>query len=133
MSLSLPTLGALTFPLVIGLGLSGLAVTSGTAGTAGNSAIQCGVLANTENGMLVLEGTLLSPTDVVGDYSFAFTSSGQAGSSNIRQGGGFSAAADAVTTLGRVTINAGSNYDVDFTVNANGQTLDCAGEIASLR
>lgn len=117
---------------LLGLGLAALAATSGIA-NAGTSSDACGVVTSTQNGMLVLEGAVLSPTALDGSYTFGIQSSGGGGSSNVSQGGNFSAAAGQQTTLGKVMINAGSNYKVDFRVTANGKTLDCDQEVASLR
>jgi hypothetical protein len=86
----------------------------------------CGVVSKAEGGMLAIEGTLVSPTALVGEYRFALKSAGGGGSTNISQGGQFSAAPNAEISLGQVMINAGSNVSVDFTVTANGKTFDCS-------
>jgi hypothetical protein len=117
---------------LFGLGLAALAATSGMA-NASAASDACGIVTSTQNGMLVIEGTVLSPVALDGSYQFAIQSSGGGGNSNISQGGQFTAAANQQTTLGKVMINAGSNYDVDFTVTANGKKLDCDQEVASLR
>lgn len=117
---------------LFGLGLAVLASTSGMA-NASTASQACGLITSTHNGMLVIEGAVLSPVALDGSYQFAIQSSGGGGSSNISQGGPFSAPANQQTALGKVMINAGSNYDVDFTVTANGKKLDCDQEVASLR
>ena len=86
----------------------------------------CGVATKTDGGMMAIEGTLLSPTALVGEYRFALKSNGGGGSTNISQGGQFSAAPNAEVSLGQVMINAGANISVDFTVTANGKTFDCS-------
>ncbi len=86
----------------------------------------CGVATKTQGGMLAIEGTLVSPTALSGEYRFALKSAGGGGSSNISQGGQFSAAPNAEISLGQVMVNAGSNVSVDFTVTANGKTFDCS-------
>ena len=86
----------------------------------------CGVVSKTQNGMMAIEGTLVSPTSLVGEYRFALKSSGNGGSTNISQGGQFSAAPNAEVSLGQVMVNAGSNVSVDFTITANGKTYDCS-------
>ncbi|WP_035087496.1 curli-like amyloid fiber formation chaperone CsgH [Devosia riboflavina] len=86
----------------------------------------CGVISKTQGGMLALEGTLVSPTALTGEYRFALKSAGGGGSTNISQGGQFSAAPNAEISLGQVMINANSNVSVDFTVTANGKTFDCS-------
>lgn len=117
---------------LLGLGLAALAATSGMA-NASTASDTCGVVTSTQNGMLVIEGAVLSSVALDGSYQFAIQSSGGGGSSNISQGGQFTAAANQQTALGKVMINAGSNYSVDFTVTANGKKLDCDQEVASLR
>jgi hypothetical protein len=117
---------------LFGLGLAALAATSGMA-NASAASDACGIVTSTQNGMLVIEGAVLSPVALDGSYQFAIQSSGGGGNSNISQGGQFTAAANQQTTLGKVMINAGSNYSVDFTVTANGKKLDCDQEVASLR
>ena len=111
---------------VLGLGLATLAATSGSA-SAGTtaSAATCGVLTSTHNGMLVIQGSILSPVPLQGSYHFKVQSSGGGGNSNISQGGDFSAVANQQTTLGQVMINTGSKYQVDLDVTANGKRLDC--------
>ncbi|KKB79897.1 hypothetical protein VW35_05310 [Devosia soli] len=86
----------------------------------------CGVVTKTQNGMMSVEGTLLSPTALIGQYRFAFKSSGNGGSTNISQGGQFTAAPNAEVSLGQVMVNAGSSISVDFTVTVNGKTFDCS-------
>ena len=86
----------------------------------------CGVMTKTQGGMLAIEGTLVSPTALNGEYRFALKSAGGGGSTNISQGGQFSAAPNAEISLGQVMVNAGSNVSVDFTVTANGKTFDCS-------
>jgi hypothetical protein len=115
---------------VLGLGLATLAATSGiaSAGTtagAGTSSTSCGVLTSTHNGMLVIQGSILSPVPLQGSYHFKVQSSGGGGNSNISQGGDFSAVANQQTTLGQVMINTGSKYQVDLDVTADGKRLDC--------
>jgi hypothetical protein len=86
----------------------------------------CGVVTSTHNGMMSVAGSLLSPTALSGEFRFAFKSSGNGGSTNISQGGQFSAAPNAEVSLGQVMVNAGANVSVDFTVTANGRTYDCS-------
>ena len=86
----------------------------------------CGVATRTDGGMMAIQGTLTSPTALTGEYRFALKSNGGGGSTNISQGGQFSAAPNAEVSLGQVMINAGANVRVDFTVTANGKTFDCS-------
>lgn len=119
--------------IALGLVIAAIAATTGMANSTSASAVQCGVAKTTQNGMLALEGTLTSPTAVSGEYRFAIQSSGGGGSSNISQGGYFTANANEPTALGRVMVNTGSSYNLVFDVIANGQKVDCNQELASLR
>jgi hypothetical protein len=95
--------------------------------------LACGVSTQTERGMLVVEGVLQSPTALAGEYRFVLKSQGGGGSTNISQGGQFSAAAGTAVSLGRVMVNAGSAVDVDFTiVSADGKRLDCSNALQVL-
>ncbi|MEO5806887.1 curli-like amyloid fiber formation chaperone CsgH [Devosia sp.] len=119
---------------VLGLGILGFAATSGHADTATTAGpVLCGVEAKTINGMLSLEATMLSTEALSGYYEFKVVSSGPGGNSNINQGGAFAANANDQISLGKVMINGGSNYKVSFDVNANGASIDCAKQVASLR
>lgn len=112
-------------PVLFGLGLTGFAVSSGQAATDPNAPIQCGVASHTDGGMLMIEGVVLAKSNLGGSYQFQLNSSSGGGNNSISQGGNFSATAHQVTTLGQVSINAGSRYTLDFTIQANGQKLDC--------
>jgi hypothetical protein len=116
----------------LGLITAALGATSGMA-SASNGSGTCGVVTSTQNGMLLIQGAVLSPVALNGSYQFSVQSSGGGGNSNISQGGDFTAAANQQTQLGQVMINAGSNYKVVLDVTANGQKLDCEQDLASLR
>lgn len=128
----------MTFPTrrsgAIALGLV-VATLAASAGLANSSAgiTHCGVAASTEHGMLALEGSILSPVALSGEYRFAIQSSANGGSSNISQGGYFTANANEATPLGKVLVNAGSHYSVVFDVTADGKKITCDQELASLR
>ena len=115
----------------LGLIAAALAASSGMANASSNGGT-CGVVTSMQNGMLLIQGAVLSPVALDGSYQFSVQSSG-GGSSNVSQGGQFSAPANQQTALGQVMINAGSNYKVGLDVTANGQKLDCGQELASLR
>lgn len=116
--------------IALGLGLAVIAASAGLANSS-DSDLRCGVAKTSQNGMLALEGTILSPTALTGEYRFDVQSSGNGGSSNISQGGAFTAAAGESTTLGKVMINANSNYAIDFNITAGGKKVDCSQEFVS--
>jgi len=101
-----------------------LAATSGMANGA-NETASCGVVTSTQDGMLTIQGTILSPKPLSGSYQLSVHSSGGGNSSNINQGGNFSAEANQETALGKVMINASANPEVKLEVTANGEKLDC--------
>ena len=113
---------------VVALATAGVAANANSASPAPDLA--CGVSTATESGMLVVEGVFQSPTALSGEYRFALRSSGPGGSTNVSQGGQFSAAAGTAISLGKVMVNAGSSVDVDFTVSADGKRLDCSTPLA---
>lgn len=119
--------------IAIGLVVAALAASAGLANPPVDEATQCGVAASSERGMLALEGSILSPVALNGEYRFSIRSSGNGGSSNISQGGYFAANANEATPLGKVLINAGSSYSVIFDVTADGKKIVCDQDIASLR
>jgi len=118
--------------IALGLAVAALAANAGLANSAAGNTI-CGIAASSERGMTALQGTILSPVAISGEYRFAIRSAGGGGSSNIRQGGYFTAKANEVTPLGKVLINAGSSYSIDLDVTAGGQKIDCTQDLASLR
>ena len=128
MTIDLP-LRIIALPVLLGLGLAGFAVTGGQASV--NAPTVCGINANSSGGMIALEAAFQSDVAVNGSYQFRVMSSGSGGSSNISQGGAFAAAANDLVKLGQVSINSGSTYQVEFTVNANGVDLDCSKDVAA--
>ncbi len=125
----------LHFPVKIGLAaflaLGGAAIAANASGDNLAGGLACGVSTATEGRMLVIEGVLQSPQAISGDYRFALKSSGNGGSSNISQGGQFSATPGTPVTLGKVMLNSGSHIDVDFTITSAGQKYDCSQQLAT--
>jgi hypothetical protein len=128
----IPSTNRLALVGFAGLALFGLAATTGMANSA-TSSLQCGVATSTDGGMLTIEGTLLSPVALTGEYRFSIRSTSNGGSSNINQGGMFTAQANELTPIGRVTVNAGASVDIAFDVTADGEKVDCSGDAANLR
>lgn len=117
--------------IALGLVIAAIAAGSGMANPAAGT-MQCGIAKSSQNGMLALEGTVLSPTAVSGEYRFSIQSASNGGSSNISQGGYFEAAAGQPTPMGKVMLNAGASYTIAFDVTANGKKLDCDQDLATL-
>jgi hypothetical protein len=111
-------------PLLAGIGIATVfAANEGTSAESGP--VRCGVETVRQGNMLALEAKFVADTAVSGDYQLRLAASGAGGNSNINQGGYFSANAGEVVTLGRMTVNANSNINLDFTVSANGARFDC--------
>lgn len=123
---------AVSLPVLLGIGIAAIAATSGMANS--TSSIQCGISQGSQGGMLALEGTILSPVALTGEYRFKVQSSSNGNSATVSQGGYFSVPANEATPVGKVVVNAGSTFDIDFDVtSADGKKLDCDQAIASLR
>lgn len=118
-----------SFLIALGVLSASIAGFSATA-NASSGDIACGVSTTTAHGMMTVEGILQTPEALTGQYRFSLKSSGNGGSTNINQGGNFTAAPGTDLSLGRVMVNAGSHIDVDFTIDAGGQTYDCSQKIA---
>lgn len=112
------------------LGLVALVAISGGAVAAANSnqtsPIACGVNTVSDRGMMSVEGIFQSQTALTGEYRFSLRSQGNGGSSNISQGGAFSADAGATIILGKVMVNADSHFNIGFEVSAGGRKYDCS-------
>ena len=91
--------------------------------------LRCEIEASSAGGMISLEGIVFADTAVSGSYAFHVVSSGGGGSSNIRQGGAFAAGPDGAVTLGRVMLGGSGAYDASLTLDANGETIECAERI----
>jgi hypothetical protein len=122
----------MTLGVVALLALGGAGVAASTTSGADNGGLACGVSTQTAGGMLTLEGVVQSPEAISGEYRFALKSSGGGGSTNINQGGQFSATAGMPVSLGKVTVNAGANIDLDFNVTFGGRKYDCSQQFAAL-
>lgn len=124
----------LTLAALMVSGAAGLALAQGgndTAVLASADTVACGVSAVTDRGMTKVEGVFQSPTALSGEYRFAFKSSGNGGSTNISQGGAFTAMAGEPVAIGSVVVNAGSKIDATLTVTANGKTYDCSQPVTT--
>jgi hypothetical protein len=129
MSIFVSRLRILAVPVLLGLGLAGFAATSGQAKTQDPNV--CGINATSNGGMTALQATFASDVAVDGSYQLKVVSSGPGGNSNISQGGQFTAAAHENLTLGQVSINDGSTYEIHFKVTVGGAEMDCSQTIPS--
>lgn len=114
------------------LALGGAGVAASTVGSAENGGLACGVSTQNAHNMLTLEGVVQSVEAISGEYRFALKSSGAGGSSNISQGGQFSTRAGESVSLGKMTVNAGSNTNIDFSITTGGRKYDCSQQFTAL-
>jgi len=117
--------------VLLGLGAAGFATADGQPEAAPGAAyaepLRCEIVASPADGMIALEGVLHTDAAISGSYTFRVVSFGGGGSSNIQQGGEFSAGPNAPATLGTVMLgNPGGAYKATLEVIANGKTLACA-------
>jgi len=111
---------------LLGLGAAGFATADGQPG-ASTEPLRCEIVQSAAHGMTALEGVLHTDAAISGSYRFRVVSSGGGNSSNITQGGEFSAAPDAPAKLGVVMLgNAGGSYKATLEVIADGKTIACA-------
>lgn len=111
--------------LLLGAGAAAAAAGAGQAGSSGGP-IRCEIQASSSGGMTTLQGVVHSDKAVKGTYTFRVASAGGSGSSDISQGGDFSAGPDRAATLGQVMLGGyGSIYDASLQVKAGGKTYSC--------
>ncbi|GGA54621.1 curli-like amyloid fiber formation chaperone CsgH [Pelagibacterium lentulum] len=97
------------------------------------AASHCDVIATPHNGSLGIEAIYRADGATHGQYSLSVKSAGGGNSTNINQGGGFSAQAGEILSLGRMNLGGASAYDVSLKVDANGQTHECGGRVSGAR
>ena len=107
--------------LAAGLGAAGAAMASGGAS---DGRLTCEIRKGSALGMTALEAVVHAGEAVSGSYSFTVKGSG-GGSTNIRQGGAFSAGPGAPATLGKVTVGGSAAYDASLRVEADGISVEC--------
>ena len=106
--------------LAAGLGAAGAAAASGDT----DGPISCEIRKGSVFGMTALEAVVHADEAVSGSYSFTVKGSG-GGSTDIRQGGAFSAGPGAPATLGKVSVGGSAAYDARLSVEADGLSVEC--------
>ncbi len=114
-------------PVAFGLGVAGLAVAA--TGEHKSEPVRCEIQTSSANGMVTLQGVVHSNVALSGTYQFRVTGSGGGNSSNISQGGYFTAGPEGAVTLGSVMLGgSAANYDATLELMANGKTIACDSE-----
>lgn len=93
----------------------------------------CDVVVTAQSGALSIEAIYRADTATQGQYTLSVKSAGGGNNTNINQGGGFSAHAGEIVSLGRMNLGGASAYDVSLKVDASGQTHECGGRIGGAR
>lgn len=94
--------------------------------------VHCEIQVETRGGMMQLTGVVHTDEALSGRYSFTVKSASRSGSTNISQGGAFSANANKPTTLGMVMLSANDTYDVELDVSASGHAFDCSDRLGNV-
>jgi hypothetical protein len=129
MSILVSRLRVIAVPVVLGLGLVATVASGGLAKS--QEPAVCGINATSGGGMIALQAVFTSDADVTASYQFKVVSSGPGGNTTVSQGGQFAAVANQTKTVGQMSINDGSTYDVDFKVTVDGAEMDCSQTIPS--
>lgn len=108
--------------MVASLAAAFAAVGAVSAGQGGDR-MRCEIVANAAHGIVTLEGRVGAAAPLSGSYGFEVSGAG----THIRQGGPFDVAAGATATLGSARLGGGGPYEAKLTVNANGESVQCAG------
>ena len=104
--------------------------TSDSTGTITTSGpMRCEIRQSLEGDTILIQPVVRSDRAISGAYSLSLSGGGSGGSSNIRQGGDFTAAAGSVTPLGQVSVGAGGIYDVTLKLTAGGSSVSCTKKV----
>ena len=112
-------------PLLLGLGVAGLAMGAGAASSS-DGPLRCEIKTGSMNGAIMLQGVIHADVPVSGSYRFKVASAGSAGNTNMSQGGYFTAAPGEAAMLGKIMLgNAGAIYDATLEIESDGMTVEC--------
>lgn len=89
--------------------------------------VPCEVVATETGNGMNLEAIYNAQGPASGTYSFSVKTIGSTGSTNVKQGGAFSAHQAGPVSLGRVSVGDAPSYDISLEVEVNGRTLQCLG------
>lgn len=110
---------------------AGLLVAGAAAGVAGSASaagdgVRCEIAVKQRAGSVTLEGFVDSASRISGSYELLVTKTGGGGSSDIQQGGEFSASAGARTPLGTVVLAGdGGAYTAKLKIKWDGKSAVC--------
>ena len=114
-------------PVVLGLGVAGLAIAASPAASLAEP-LRCAIHAETSAGMVALSGTVAADTEMSGSYRL--TVAGPA--TNISQGGAFTVVPGRIESLGHVMVSNNGGIDARLELQAGGTTVTCNEWIGGL-
>lgn len=118
-------------PLFLCLGIVGAAV-GAVAAESPAVPLRCEIETHLTNGMITLEGVVHASVEVAGSYQLRIVGAGLSGSSDIEQGGEFSAGPDGPVTLGRVMLGGGGSFDANLELTTDGAAVSCSRRIGAI-
>ena len=116
---------AIVAPVIAGLGAA-------AAGPDSPGPAACEIRADREGGMVSLEGIVHAATGIEGAYRLRVSKSGGGGSSNIDQGGRFTAGPEQPATVSRVTLGGGGKYVAELEVTPDDGPGTCTHTISGV-
>jgi hypothetical protein len=121
-----------TWALTIAAGMLAAGAATGIAGSASpvGDGVRCEISVEKRSGGVTLEGFVDAASSISGSYELVVTKAGGGGSSNIRQGGEFSAASGARTPLGTVMLAGdGGTYTAKLKIKWDGKSATCSESV----
>ena len=117
--------------LAMGLGVFGTIAAGAASVEAASDSIRCEILVKSRSRGVSLEGIVHANVAIEGSYQLVITKSGGGGSSDINQGGEFSAAPGKATSLSTVMLSGnGGSYTAKLKVNWNGNSTECREKVS---
>ena len=104
------------------LGLAGAAIGAETT----SAQLRCEIQTRSINGMIVLQGVAHANAPLTGSYQLRVRGTGSSGSSDVTQGGTFTAGPDSPVNLGQVMLGGGGSYEASLELDAAGATASCS-------
>ncbi len=117
------SIGALTIAGLLAAGAA--AGPDGSASAAGDE-MHCEIAVEEQAGRVTLEGFVDAASSISGSYELLVTNKGGGGSSDIWQGGEFSAKSGTRTPLGTVVLAGdGGSYTAKLKIKWDGKSAEC--------